>query len=157
MIIFYVTKVKFGKDGKAKVSFEFTDSEWKRNSGFREFFCYSETRFIDHHLLSNIFYKFQEIWERDHPGLKCILMGDNCGSHVNVQTMLRMRLKGVQTKDQQKICINLAGAVIDAAKEEVDASKEKRKSRKLGFGKKKFLFDVQEHLHRDTEHEEERN
>ena len=93
--IFYIIKGNFNKNGNASVGFEFAKVKWKRDYGFREFVCYTETGFVNKPLFEKILLKFEELWHQDNPGLKCLLLGDNCSTHLDVDTMLDMYLKGV--------------------------------------------------------------
>lgn len=95
--IFYITKANFKESKSAKVSFEIaTDITWKRNSGFREFLCFSDSGFLNAKLFKVILEKFEAVWHADNPGLNCLLLGDNGSSHMNPSAILKMAVKGVR-------------------------------------------------------------
>jgi len=79
----------------AIVNYEFFDFGWKRNEGFKEFICYSDTGFVDKELFAVIIRKVQELWELEHEGVPLYLLGDNCRIHTRFPLMVEMAMKDI--------------------------------------------------------------
>ena len=99
LVVFYIIPAKFQKQRNYQqvevdqTGVEFSIMEPKRftrDNGFREYFCFTTTGYLNQELFKHIMQIFSGIWDMLYPGKEVLLLGDNSSTHLRPETILNL-------------------------------------------------------------------